>query len=321
MNPDPSLVFRVVQSLENFWFGHPPFGRLALMRVFLGVMLLVNLLLRSYDLESQLASQNLADPEGLARLNPLAFSFSLFNWGDSLGWMWTVHVFALVVSALFLLGVIPHLTGVLALVFHLSYLHRNPAVLLEVDSLLTMGLIYLLLSPVGKVLKISFFSRHAEKGGGYLKQGNGEPKYWGGMASRVLQVHLSILYFQSGLSKLQPDWLKGVAFWHPRLGEMPFSLEILTGAEYLLPLLVTSLAVFELFFGVLIWLPRLRYTVLFTAWTVHLLVGVFWGTLPYNLTMIALTFVFIRAHHAEAITWVFSQIYLTLKQKITGVSH
>ena len=126
-------------------------------------------------------------------------------------------------------------------------------------------------------------------------------EFWGGIPVRVLQIHLCLLYFQAGLGKLNAAWLDGLALWHPLLAERgaPIDLATLREFPFLLEAIPAGLVLFELFFGVLIWLPSLRYTVLALAAAVHLGVGILWEQLPVNLLMIGLLAAFIRPAHAN----------------------
>ena len=132
------------------------------------------------------------------------------------------------------------------------------------------------------------------------------------------------MYFQSGLSKLGTDWLAGAALWHPRWAKLgtPYSLEALQAEPYLTGLITYSLVLFELFYGVLIWVPALRYGLLAVAVFVHLSVGIWWGLLPFNLMMLAMNIVFLNTRHMEFLTsgfrfvaWNLGQLTRTSRSK------
>ncbi|MEE8433669.1 MAG: HTTM domain-containing protein, partial [bacterium] len=118
---------------------------------------------------------------------------------------------------------------------------------------------------------------------------------WAGIAMRMMQVHLCILYFQSGLAKLNAGWFGGIALWHPRLVETgtPLAPEMLRDAPFLLVLIPVSLALFELFYAVFIWLRGFRHVTIVCAVLVHLSVGVLWEKLPFSLLMIAMNMAFL----------------------------
>ncbi|MCZ6628155.1 MAG: hypothetical protein O7E56_07995 [SAR324 cluster bacterium] len=301
MTPEKNALKRMGGAWLDFWFPEPPLYNLALMRMGTGLVLVYVLLVRSYDLDAQLFL--LAKPSVMGALDQLAWPFSIFDWHDSSAWLWTVHIVAVTVAAAFLLGLFPLLSGALGLVFLLSYAHRNPTVLLGLDSLLIMAMAYLILVPCGLKLSVpggQIWPRQAREPPGPRSE-EPEPMPWSGLPFRVLQIHLCLLYFQAGLGKLNAAWLDGLALWHPRLLERgaPIDLDILREFPFLLEAIPAGLALFELFFGVLIWLRPLRYPVLALAVAVHLGVGIGWQQLPVNLLMIGLIVAFIRPAHAN----------------------
>ena len=120
---------------------------------------------------------------------------------------------------------------------------------------------------------------------------------------RAFQLHLCILYFQSGLARLNAAWLGGMALWHPRLVDKgaPFTPETLQDSPYLLSVIPTGIALFELFYGVLIWVPWLRYPVILVAVIVHLSVGIIWDKMTFNLLMIVFNIAFIPPAHLNVV--------------------
>jgi len=120
---------------------------------------------------------------------------------------------------------------------------------------------------------------------------------------RGLQLHLSVLYVHSALSKLTTDWLAGAPLWHPRLlalGEV-LPLDVLQSVPWFTSVVTYGLVLFELLYGILIWVPVLRYPLLILALLVHLSVGVVWGLVPFNLLMIVLNLAFVPPAHLDAL--------------------
>ena len=68
--------------------------------------------------------------------------------------MAVVHVFIVVIAALFTLGFCTRITSALVWFGTLSYTHRNPSILFGVDTMINILLIYLMLSPCGAVYSI-----------------------------------------------------------------------------------------------------------------------------------------------------------------------
>jgi len=232
----------------------------------------------------------------------MAWRFSFFNWFEGQAWLWVVHVASITFAVGFLLGVYPALTGTLSLLAHLSYGHRNPAVWLGLDGLLTLALVYLIFLPTARTFAIPRV-QWGPPPQPEVRANPAEPERvpWCGVALRALQIHLCILYLQAGLANLNGAWLGGMALWHPRLVEKgtPIGTETLQAAPYLLVVIPTLLALFELFYCVFIWLRGFRHLTLACALVVHLAVGLFWEKLPFNLLMIVLNLAFLTPRPLE----------------------
>lgn len=319
---DGSVAEHALWRWLGFWFAVPPYALLALMRIGVGAMLLYTLVVRSFDLEVHLsAGAGWAEPGLLRQFDSMAWPFSVFGWVDGTVWLWSVHVLAIILATAFALGVLPTVTGLLSLLLQLSYAHRNPAVLVELDALLVLALFYLTIAPTGRRLAL-FAVRlpEPEPYGPHREVPRTFSGTWGQLPLRLLQIHLCVLYFQSGLGKLTADWLAGSALFHPRILQLgaPLDPQLLAAEPYLAPLIAYALALFELFYGVLIWLRPLRVVVLAVAVAVHLWVGVLWDMLAFNLTMVVLNLAFLPPRYAAAAVARAEQLWLALWAMAAG---
>ncbi len=305
MNGRPRRWQRWGMQWLGFWFAEPPLSQLALMRIGTGLVLLYVLLVHTFDLEIHFSSQGWAGQASLRALDPMAWPFSFFDWFEATAWLWAVHIGAMLTGVAFLFGVYPTATGALSMLFLLSYGHRNPAVLLELDGLVLLGLFYLSLTPCGRVLSALPVR---PKGPVFPLGLEPEPDTlaatWGSFPVRVLQLHLCVLYLLSGLGRMSPLWLSGAVLWNPGMAEpgTPIDPETLNARPYLVPLVTQGLALFELFYAVLIWFSRLRYAMLGLAVLAHLTVGILWDLMPFSLMMLVLNLSFVPPLHLAALT-------------------
>jgi len=312
VRPHQSLARRAYSAWLTFWFPAPsPRGKLALLRIGTSLILLYVLFVRSFDLQDGLSRAIWSNPVTRQALDPIGWPFTVFHWVDGTWWLWSMHVLAMLVAGALLAGVLTPLMAALSLVFQLSYAHSNPAMLLGVDGLLILALAYLSLVPSGRVLGV--FGRVEPDYPQYPpylaylqdelppRPEQGLP--WSSLPVRMLQLHLSILYLHSGLSKLTTDWLAGTALWHPRLVALGalVPLNTLQSVPYLTSLITYGLVLFELFYCVLVWVRPVRYPMLALAVVVHLSVGIAWGLLPFNLLMIVLNLAFVPPAHLESL--------------------
>jgi HTTM domain len=312
VRPKQTWTRRAFSAWLSFWFPGPaPRGQLALIRIGTALILLYALFVRSFDLQAGFSQAIWSDPATREALDPIGWPFSVFRWVDGAWWLWSMHVLAMLVAAALLAGVVTPLTAALSLLFQLSYAHANPAMLLGLDGLLMLALFYLSLVPSGYVLGVfGTVEPDRPRYPPYLAYLEDElPRRpeaglpWSGLPVRMLQIHMTLLYLHSGLSKLTTDWLAGTPLWHPRLVAMGalVPLQTLQAVPYLTSLITYGLVLFELFYGVLVWVRPIRYPLLGLALLVHLTVGIAWGLLPFNLLMIVLNLVFVPPEHLEAL--------------------
>lgn len=283
-----------------------PHALLALLRIGASLILLYVLFVRSFDLESNLTVMALGGREAVAPVDPLGGPFSIFTWSGGTGWLWTAHVLAMLTALLLLLGVLTPVMSLLSLVFQLAYVHHNPMMMVGIDALLMTVLFYLSFSASGQMLSVApnrIFPRKRKFSPveGQVWSPEQTPFPWSGFPIRLLQLHICLIYLHSALGKMSTDWLMGAAFWHPHLVEtgVPFTLETLLGTPWLTSMITYGLVLFELFFVVLVWQPRLRYPLLVLMAVVHITVGIAWDMMAFNLAMIMLNIAFIAPMHAH----------------------
>jgi hypothetical protein len=302
VNPREPVWERGLRVWLQFWFDLPSVTALAFLRIAVGVVLFYSLFVYSFDLSGHLSATGWGDLTVLRQADPVAWPFSVFDWIESTWWLWIAHSLAMLAAGAFALGVIPSLTGLLSLLFYLSYGHRNPAVMVDLDALLVMLLVYLILSPCGRVMALvpELFRRPRRYP---LMPPEPDPPRppWGAFMIRLLQLQLCLMYFLSGISSMFPEWLSGSLLIPPGLAErgLPVGLEGFRSSPTGAVALAFALTLLSLFYGVLVWLPRFRYAVLGVTSLAHFIVGVMWGLLAFNMLMIALNVVFVEDEHLE----------------------
>jgi hypothetical protein len=303
VTPPESRGTEALRAWLTFWFYPVSMAQLALLRIGTGLILLYVLFVTSFDLEAHYGIQGWGDPLALRAVNPLAWPFSILNWFPNPFWLWAVQVLAIIVAVAFLIGILPFWSGALSLVFVLSYSHRNPAAMVELDALLWMALLYVLLTPCGRVFGVMAVPPPAQPIYVPALPVREAGPHWAGFPIRVLQLHLCILYFQAGLAKLTPDWLAGTAFWHPRLVEtgLPAAQEWLRAHAQLSAFVIYGVILFLLLFPLFVWMGRFRYIALAVAVLVHLGLGLLWGHFPLHLLMLVLLLAFVIPDHVDAV--------------------
>ena len=150
-----------------------------------------------------------------------------------------------------------------------------------VDNFITIGLFYLMLSPLPDRYSLDWQVRKSRPRDPQLLS------FW----RRVLQLHLCVIYFFSGLAKcLGSGWWDGSNIWRALI-RPPFNIidpEILVRWKYLFPVAGIFICMLEIGYPFLIWNRKTRKTWLICICGMHLGIGLMMGMYLFALIMIVL---------------------------------
>src|SRR5262249_53866354 len=122
-------------------------------------------------------------------------------------WMNAIQVLFVLATVCLVLGLGTRVVVPIVWFANLSYMHRNPFILFGVDTMMNVLLLYFMIGPSGAALSLD-----------RLLLGRKEkvrPLVSAGFAYRLMQIHLCIIYFISGASKLMGStWWSGNAVWN-----------------------------------------------------------------------------------------------------------
>jgi hypothetical protein len=279
-----------VAGWNQFWFTPRDPATLGVLRIAAGSMLLYTHLVWSLELDAFLG------PDGFI---PVASAQAFYDavgsssrYAPSILWyvkssaaLWVVHIAGLVALALFTLGLFTRVTKVLAFVVTLSYVNRVPGALFGLDQINAMLATYLMLAPCGAAYSLDRLLARRRAG---EELPPAEPTVTTNVATRLIQLHMCIIYFFAGLGKLQGDtWWHGHALWGAVTNLEYQTVDITWLLDY--PLLTAFLtqgtAYWELSFCVLVWPRLLRPITLAIALPLHLGIGICLGLMTFGLIM------------------------------------
>jgi hypothetical protein len=191
----------------------------------------------------------------------------------------------LVVFALLMLGVYTRIVSVLAYLITVAYVNRAPGSLFGLDQINGLLAMYLMIGPSGARYSLDrWFARRAG-----LAMPEVAPSISANIAIRLIQLHMCVIYFFAGISKLQgPSWWNGSALWGA-VGNLEYqSLDMTWLARW--PLLVAAMThttiLWELTYPALVW-PRLtRPLMIFMAVPLHVGIGLFLGMPTFGFIML-----------------------------------
>jgi len=180
-----------------------------------------------------------------------------------------------------LVGVACRFSAIVAWFFHLCAAKSGGFVSYGMDNFMTIGLFYLMLSPLPDQFSLDWRLRNLRPKHSQLL----------GFWRRVLQLHLCIIYFLSGLTKcLGSGWWDGSNVWRALI-RPPFNVidaEILVRWKYLFPMAGILICLLEFGYPFFIWSSRTRKIWLFGVCGMHIVIGVTMGMYLFSLVMIVL---------------------------------
>jgi hypothetical protein len=205
---------------------------------------------------------------------PIGWSLAFLS-GDNTTLLTALWLGAIIVFALFGLGMATRITSVLTWIMVISFV-GNPATQFDADFLLVILAFYLM---IGYVLlgqwsgEKTLRNRLVCNRGTCLSpwnQANPRPSYAANLAVRLLQVHFAIVVFTSCLHKLQfGDWWSGVALWYPLHNPFTMNAErLLAEAQhaestlFFLSLAQYIMLAWQITFPFFAWRPRWRWLLL-----------------------------------------------------------
>jgi hypothetical protein len=285
---------RWANAWNKFWFTPTTAHSLAVMRILTGIIAFYTLLVWTFDLGGFI-NGGLVSPEyrELLYRTPLesAMAWSHFDWVAPALRM-PLHFAGLVIVVLFTLGFYTRLTAVLTALLVISYCNRATGALFGLDQILAMLTLYLSISRCGDVFSIDSIlaAKHRRR--------ENSASVANTIATRLIQVHLCIVYLFAGLGKCQGDkWWDGEAIWGTIANHEYQTLDMLWLSQHMeLVAVMTMLVLFwEVSYAALIW-PRLtRPVVLLMAVPMHLGIGLCLGMLEFGLIMLVANIAFIPA--------------------------
>jgi Vitamin K-dependent gamma-carboxylase len=164
---------------------------------------------------------------------------------------------------------------------HLAAVKSGDLLSYGVDNLTTIGLFYLMLSPLPDRYSLDWHFRKPQPKDPQLL----------GFWRRVLQLHLCVIYFFGGFTKcLGSGWWNGSNLWRALI-RPPFNVvppEILVKWKYAFPIAGIAVWLIELGFPFFIWSRRTRAIWLLCVILMHVGIGLFMGMYLFASIMIIL---------------------------------
>jgi hypothetical protein len=280
---------------DRFWFAPRAADTLAVLRMVTGLMLAYVHLVWLSQVSHFFGPTAWIDGATNRMLHANGFAWSYLSYVSSPALVSVHQVLAIVVSLLMAVGLWTRVVVPLAWFMTLMVCHRQTGALFGLDQIVMMLAMYLMIAPSGAVASVDAWRRR-RTGGSFWTPAN-VPQVTANVATRLIQLHLCVIYLFGGISKLRGDlWWEGSAMWWSIVNYEYQSLNVVwLGRSPLLIALATHGTLFwETFYCALVW-PRLtRPLVLGLAVLVHGGIAFFLGMPTFGLMMIAANYAFIE---------------------------
>ena len=195
--------------------------------------------------------------------------------------MWVVWSVLLAAGLCLVAGIFCRSAAIVAWLLHLSAIKSSSLLSYGVDNFTSIGLFYLMLSPLPDHLTLDSRWRKWPPKSSQLQS------FW----QRVLQLHLCVIYFFSGLTKLLGSgWWNGESLWRA-LTRPPFDMvssEVLIHGKYLFIPLGLGICLLETSYPIFIWLRRTRLIWLVGIIAMHGAIALLMGLYLFGLIMAVL---------------------------------
>lgn len=280
------LVRWFVAGWNRFWFTPSDPATLGLIRALAGSMLLYTHAVWSLGLADFFGPHSWVDPEAARALYRGAPPWSWFWHVSSPGALWWLHAATLLVMAMFALGLFSRVTALLSWLCAVAYAHRVPGALFGLDQINAMLSMYLMLGPCGAAWSVDRLITRWRAG---RPLPPAAASTGANFSVRLIQVHMCVIYFFAGISKLQgQSWWAGIALWGAiaNLEYQTLDLTWMCHTPWLVALLTQAIVWWELFFCVLVWHRMLRPLVLAFAVALHLGIALGMGMMTFGLVML-----------------------------------
>lgn len=275
---------------DTFWFTHRGGRTLGLIRLLTGMIVFYTHLVWTPLLLRFLGPEGMLPQSYRRQFFDSAFAWSHFDWCVSPEMIWIFHIVALIVMLLFALGFWTRTTGIVTALFVISYANRATGALFGLDQIAGFLVLYLALSNCG-----GSFSLARRLGIGGEQPGS---SIRNNIATRLIQIHLCIVYLFAGLGKCQGEtWWNGEAIWGAVASFEYQTIDMTWMADHmwLVSLITLVTLVFEVGYIGLIWNRTTRPVMLLLAIPLHLGIGLCMGMLEFGLIMLVANLAFVES--------------------------
>jgi hypothetical protein len=298
------LFQATIDGWNRFWFSLADPAPLAVIRIAIGLLLFYSHAVWALNSASFFGANAWLNNAAVSAIQSDSYADSALWWVDgSPSLMAVVHGVALMNAVLLTVGLWSRVAAPIAFLLTASFANRNPAALYGFDQVLGFVTLYLCVNPGHGWLSVDRWRefRRREKDAGSQGVCDSEivvsrPSVSANVATRLIQLHLCLIYLVAGLAKLKgAAWWSGVAFWGA-IGNLEYqTLDVtwLVDWPMVVSLLTVSALAWEISYAALIWNRWARPLVLASGVLVHAGIAICFGMMTFGLSMIVANVAFV----------------------------
>ncbi|MCA9031065.1 MAG: HTTM domain-containing protein [Planctomycetaceae bacterium] len=282
-------IWSAICAWDEFWFKPMAPTTLGVIRILSGLMLLYTHAVWGLGLDAFFGANGWQDPL-LIRSQAVSGSTGIsFWWYVQPEYYQLVHWCCMVLLLMFTIGMLTRVTACAAFIITVSYATRALNANFGLDQINGFLTLYLALAPCGDALSFDAWwaRRQARRKG--LPVIEPIPRASTRLATRLIQVHLCLLYFFAGVSKLKGEaWWNGDAVWMAVANREYQSQDLtwLAWHPWVSHLLTHMTVLWEMTFFIAVWNRAWRPLVLAIGIGVHLGIGSCLGLWTFGLIML-----------------------------------
>jgi len=282
------------EAWQRFWFMPSLPHTLAVQRILTGLMAAYIHAIWWLRADQFLSPSGWIDADTIRLLHRFDHAWSYLWYLPSVGWAHVHQAAAVLVCLAVSVGYATRLTVPVAWWMSLMVVHRMTGMLFGLDQVVMMLLMYLMLGQSGGVWSVDAWLN--DRAARRWWRAIGSPASGNTLATRLIQLHLCVIYLFGGVSKLRGDaWWDGSAMWLALASYEYQTIDLTWLGHFPVVLaIVTHLTIFwETFYCALVWPAATRPWVLAMAVAVHAGIALFLGMPTFGSMMIVANMAFV----------------------------
>ena len=275
-----------VKGWNEFWFETEYGAQMTLFRVGLAGLLLFYELTRLPDLNFFYSESGIVPLSVYQEFMEAPYKLTVLAYTHSQAALWGCFSLELLALGALMLGILPRISAIVAMILHVSFMHRNVGLNYGVDNISTFLLFYLCLADYR------------------VKPVRGLRSMLGSVALRLVQIQICIVYVYAGLDKIRGQvWWSGDALWYA-LGNQqrcPWDLSFLAHFPIIVAFSTYATLVFETYFPLLVVSRQTRPLALWVGLFLHIGIAISMNLFTFSALMAMTYLTFLDAELCQAL--------------------